>query len=246
MNKAIMIIIMMCLVCCKNSTNNGEKMNSEGKNNHIEKLTSQDISKIINPEDIDLAKIDMDSMDFMKKNYSVKRKFAKIEKYGTDKQLQSLLLECASIYDGALDNILNKMRGVAIKNNNWEEINKFTDSFLPAYRILNGGEAIYNAPNIEYFLEKSERGSMSYKFFSLAMYGWWTPDQHFQFGKEVWPPWFEPETGITGEFIEDVAEDYIKKWENLKPELKGTYLDIANATIELLNKKIDRYRNNKE
>ena len=89
-------------------------------------------------------------------------------------------------------------------------------------------------PDVEYFLKKSKLGSMSHKFFSLAKEGGYSVgEDSWEFGKDV------KTEGLTLNFDRKVCIEYVDKWEKLKPELSGAYLEIANITTDFLNEILD-------
>lgn len=76
--------------------------------------------------------------------------------------------------------------------------------------------------NVPYFLQKSEPGTREFRFFTLARSGWCDGRRCYGSIKE--------------KVKKEARKKLLQEWRELKPELSGIFLEIADATIIHLSK----------
>jgi len=117
------------------------------------------------------------------------------------------------------------------------KIDAFIKGIAPLITVSTTQEEINVYPNIDYFLSKSKPGSVEYKFFSLARYGWckaavgcYGLDKR---RSSLEPIKIEKAAGKGNR----AAGTQLNQWKNLYPRLNGIFQEVATSTISHLEKK---------
>ena len=100
----------------------------------------------------------------------------------------------------------------------FSKTNNYSQRFAPLVTAISGENGIRPLPNMDFFLSKSEPGSICYRFFSLARWGWCDPEG----------------------FWHDAAvanRNLLQQWEELYPQLNGIFREIAGQTLKHLKQR---------
>ncbi len=92
--------------------------------------------------------------------------------------------------------------------------NNYNRRFEPLITVITGRDGTHLLPDIDYFLSKSEPGSIYYQFFNLARSGWCDPGG-----------------------LRHGAAGNIRQWEELYPRLSGIFREIAAQTLKHLKQR---------
>jgi hypothetical protein len=116
----------------------------------------------------------------------------------------------------------------------------------PLMNVTNIDKAYYLSPDINWFLSKSEPGTIEHQFFNLARFGWCenrnlcysdTFKPIIVTGKPVRskaPARQVAEPPLFGRIDKTQAKDLLSQWQKLYPKLDGVFQQIAQQTIEHL------------
>lgn len=111
------------------------------------------------------------------------------------------------------------------------------ERFRPLFRFE--GDTPYLAPDIHWFVSRSEPGTAEKAFFDLALSGWYFQERFYKAENG------RPSTRAKKETLADQAgfakkvnspSGLLEKWELLRPGLTGIYRRIAQDTIAVLKK----------
>lgn len=111
--------------------------------------------------------------------------------------------------------LLNKE---AVANRDFDKMNSYIDGLKPLIKVTIEADTVYIFPDIEWFLSRSAPGSPEYRFFSLARSGWCVADDLCTTGKLSGPE----------------TQKLLPQWQELEPQLTGTFKQIAARTISHL------------
>jgi len=173
----------------------------------------------------------------------IKKEIMASKDYCEDDVLQTQFKRTLNIIESKkLIEMIDSMREKAYeidKEEEWNKLDRYVAMYKPIIKIIIGGEANYISPDMEYFMSKSKPNSVSNKFFSLSSKGGWYDRKGILHGGTQYgnfPDWIIPKTGIEGEYDYGVAKEYLSLWQKLQPELNGVYREVADNTINELNK----------
>lgn len=107
----------------------------------------------------------------------------------------------------------------------------------PIIDVSWDSESIYSEINAKYFLSQSAPNTEDRRFFELAVSGFYSKSD-WGCELEFTPIWREKTGHYTYLDNKDKKRQFLKKWQQLAPQLTGFYRQIALATIECLDKEL--------
>ncbi|MDQ1351343.1 MAG: hypothetical protein QG657_1645 [Acidobacteriota bacterium] len=140
-----------------------------------------------------------------------------INTYVPQKELNNLFNQTVYLSQQMLKEVqlLNKE---AVANRDFDKINSYVEEVKPLIKVTVEADTVYIFPDIEWFLSRSDPGSVEYRFFSLARSGWCVADDLCTTGKLSGPE----------------TQKLLAQWQELEPQLTGTFKQIAARTISHL------------
>ena len=124
------------------------------------------------------------------------------------------------------------LRADAFAEDNFDICDGYADRASPLVNVFVLGD--YNAigVNVAAFYEKAEESSEAYKFFMVAVGGFYIDGEYRSLGVAEMPAWLIAESsGFLATIDYDQAEEWMSFWYTIKPFLDGYFLEIADETI---------------
>lgn len=146
----------------------------------------------------------------------------KISQYGSqipDKEIE-YLFKTVVILSGELEEEVEEARRRALDAGENKEDEARTARLAPLMLVEISGDSRVVVPDMSYFFEKSKPGTPAHNFFSLALTGWC--DRR------------GCRRELAGAAASDERKKLLIKWRQLRPQLSGIFLEIAELTIERL------------
>lgn len=126
----------------------------------------------------------------------------------------------------------------AKKTGNYSLVDAYVSGLSPLITVKTVGDTPHIAPNIRWFLSRSDPRTMEYRFFALARFGWCdTADLCYDLKKGT-PRLMAVKRAEEKEQEEaDDPRGLLSQWQELQPGLKGIFKKVAHRTIVNLEKK---------
>lgn len=132
------------------------------------------------------------------------------------------------------------LRADAFAEDDFDFCYEYADRASPLINVFILGD--YNAVgiNVAAFFEKAEESSEAYKFFMVAVGGFYIDGEYTSLGVAEMPAWLIAESsGILATIDYDQAQEWMSFWYTIKPSLDGYFLEIAEETILGLQNTLD-------
>lgn len=106
----------------------------------------------------------------------------------------------------------------AAASRDFNKMNSYVEEVKPLIKVTVEADNVYIFPDVEWFYSRSDPGSVEYRFFSLARSGWCVSN----------------DLCTTGKPGPAEVKKLLAQWQELEPQLTGTFKQIAGRTISRL------------
>jgi hypothetical protein len=128
------------------------------------------------------------------------------------------------------------LRKKAETTGDYTGLNAFILGVSPLITIKTDKEAHSISPNIAYFLSMSAPGSAEYQFFNLARSGWCEPKVGCFDMEKSKERNLSKKAAQAVSRDKDESMDQLRQWKYLQPRLMGVFHEVAQFTIENIQK----------
>jgi len=131
------------------------------------------------------------------------------------------------------------VREEAKKTGNYSRVDSYVSGLSPLITVKTVGDTPYIAPNINWFLSRSDPQTVEHRFFALARFGWcdtagFCYDLQERLRRSKRNLRKSDEKDRVGET--DGSRVLLSEWQELHPGLKGIFKKVAHQTIVNLEK----------
>ncbi len=171
-------------------------------------------------------------------------------KYIPPKEQKHLFNEAINLTN-KLGGELSEMQRQAHQKQDYSQIQNYQRRAGPFLNVVVQRGTNYVSPNITYFQQRSKPGSIEYRFYELARFGWYYHGTWYERGGNLAQTLRYLDTRKESEKVDPTDAKASKmgqqpgypdkrllgKWKKLQPRLSGIFREIADQTIEYLSQK---------